>query len=52
MIILSRTLMRLESPFAGTEVKSLRMGKMQRKGILCANPEWRGLYLRNEYQSI
>ena len=37
---------------AGTEVKSLRMGKCSVKGIFCADSEWGGLYLWNEHQPI
>ena len=37
---------------AGTEVKSLRMGKMQCQGIFCADSEWGGLHLWNEHQPI
>ena len=37
---------------AGTEVKSLRMGKMQHQGILYPCRERRGLHLRNAYQPL
>ena len=36
----------------GTEVKSLRMGKLQRQRIVYPGGKWRSFYLWNAYQSI